>query len=104
MLTNLIANALRYTSSGGAIRVLCEFKEKAIAVTVRDTGRGIAAQDLPHIFDRYTKSSDSRGSGLGLAIAKDLVEAHGGTITAQSEIGQGTVVSFTLPASQFTLP
>jgi signal transduction histidine kinase len=96
VLTNLIANALRYTGSGGSIRVQCELKDKAIAVTVSDTGRGIADQDLPHIFERYTKSSDSRGSGLGLAIAKDLVEAHGGTISVQSQIGQA--------GNQFSLP
>ena len=97
VLTNLIANALRYTGNGGSIRVQSEWKDKSIVVTVMDTGRGIAAQDLPHIFERYTKSSDSRGSGLGLAIAKDLVEAHGGTITAQSQIGQGTTIGFSLP-------
>jgi len=97
VLTNLVANALRYTGSGGSIRVQCELRDKAIAVMVSDTGRGIPEQDLPHIFDRYTKSSDSRGSGLGLAIAKDLIEAHGGTITAQSEVGQGTTITFILP-------
>lgn len=99
VLTNLIANALRYTTAGGSIRVQCELKDKFIVVTVSDTGRGIAPQDLPHIFDRYTKSSDSRGSGLGLAIAKDLVEAHGGQITAQSVVNQGTTITFTLPAA-----
>ena len=97
VLTNLIANALRYTGSGGSIHVRCESKDKVVEVTVSDTGRGIAPQDVPHIFERYTKSSDSRGSGLGLAIVKDLVEAHGGTITAQSQIGQGTSIAFTLP-------
>lgn len=97
VLTNLIANALRYTTNGGSIRVQCAWKAENIEVVVSDTGRGIAEQDLPHIFERYTKSSDSRGSGLGLAIAKDLVEAHGGTITAQSEVGQGTTITFTLP-------
>jgi two-component system sensor histidine kinase BaeS len=97
VLTNLIANALRYTTSGGSIRIQCESKDKIIEVTVSDTGRGIAPSDLPHIFDRYTKSSDSRGSGLGLAIAKDLIEAHGGTITAQSEVNRGTTITFTLP-------
>jgi signal transduction histidine kinase len=99
VLTNLIANALRYTGSGGSIRVQCELRDKAVAVTVSDTGRGIAEQDLPHIFERYTKSSDSRGSGLGLAIARDLIEAHGGTITAQSQIGSGTAIVFTLPTT-----
>lgn len=98
VLTNLIANALRYTGHGGSIGVQCELNDQAIAVTVSDTGRGIAASDLPHIFERYTKSSDSRGSGLGLAIAKDLVEAHGGRISAQSEVDQGTTITFTLPA------
>jgi signal transduction histidine kinase len=97
VLTNLIANALRYTSSGGEIHVQCQFRDEEIEVTVSDTGRGIAPQDLPHIFERYTKSSDSRGSGLGLAIAKDLVEAHGGKISAQSEVNQGTTITFTLP-------
>jgi signal transduction histidine kinase len=97
VLTNLIANALRYADRGGSIRVQGELKDQALAVTVGDTGRGIAEQDLPHIFERYTKSSDSRGSGLGLAIAKDLVEAHGGTITAHSQFGQGTTICFTLP-------
>jgi two-component system OmpR family sensor kinase/two-component system sensor histidine kinase BaeS len=98
VLTNLIANALRYTSDSGSIHIQCESKDRSIEVIVSDTGRGIAEQDLPHIFERYTKSSDSRGSGLGLAIAKDLVEAHGGTITAQSEVGQGTTITVTLPA------
>jgi len=99
VLTNLIANALRYTTNSGAVRVGCVSKGQAIEVTVSDTGRGIAASDLPHIFDRYTKSSDSRGSGLGLAIAKDLIEAHGGTIAAQSELNRGTTITFTLPAA-----
>ena len=97
VLTNLIANALRYTSSGGNIHVGCVSQEQSIEVVVSDTGRGIAPSDLPHIFERYTKSSDSRGSGLGLAIAKDLVEAHGGHINMQSEVGQGTIIAFTLP-------
>jgi two-component system sensor histidine kinase BaeS len=97
VLTNLIANALRYTISGGSIRVGCVSTSQLLEVTVSDTGRGIAPSDLPHIFDRYTKSSDSRGSGLGLAIAKDLVEAHGGNITVQSEVNHGTTITFTLP-------
>ncbi len=99
VLTNLIANALRYTASGGTIRVACASHDKLLEVTVSDTGRGIAPSDLPHIFDRYTKSSDSRGSGLGLAIARDLVEAHAGQISAQSEVGQGTTITFTLPVA-----
>jgi signal transduction histidine kinase len=83
--------------------------QRRIDMSKMDTPRGrsllkskkgdlIAPADLPHTFERYTKSSDSRGSGLGLVIAKDLVEAHGGQISAQSEVGQGTTITFTLPA------
>ena len=66
---------------------------------MRDTGPGIAADALPHVFDRFYKSDESRGAGLGLAIAKSLVVAHGGHITATSEPGQGTEMRFTLPVS-----
>ncbi len=98
VLSNLIANALRYTASGGQIQVR-GFAEDIdrVTVSVTDTGRGIAPDDLPHIFDRFYKSSDSRGTGLGLAIAKNLVIAHGGEISAQSTLGQGTTITFTLP-------
>jgi signal transduction histidine kinase len=65
---------------------------------VTDDGPGIPAQDLPHIFERFYKSSDSGGMGLGLSIAKYLVEAHGGGIGADSGHGNGTTISFTLPA------
>jgi len=67
-------------------------------VTVRDTGTGIAPDAVAGIFDRFSKSTDSPGAGLGLAIAKGLVEAHGGTIRAESAPGQGTRIVFTLPA------
>ena len=98
VLSNLVANALRYTSSGGQIQVRAFVEETdRVTVSVSDTGRGIAPEDLPHIFDRFYKSSDSRGTGLGLAIAKNLVIAHGGEISAQSTLGQGTTITFTLP-------
>ncbi len=98
VLENLIANALRYTASGGKISVQCAVDgEQTIGVSVNDTGRGIAAEELPHIFDRFYKSRDSRGTGLGLAIAKNLIAAHGGDISAQSELGKGTTIRFTLP-------
>jgi signal transduction histidine kinase len=71
----------------------------AVAFEVRDTGPGIAPEVLPHVFDRFVKSADSGGAGLGLAIAKSLVEAHGGTITADSRPGDGTVMRFVLPTS-----
>jgi len=98
VLSNLIANALRYTSNGGQIQVRA-FVEQTdrVTVTVADTGRGIPPDDLPHIFDRFYKSSDSRGTGLGLAIAKNLVVAHGGEISAHSDFGHGTTITLTLP-------
>jgi signal transduction histidine kinase len=68
-----------------------------MVLSVADTGHGISAADLPHVFDRFTKSPDSPGTGLGLAIAKNLVAAHGGQIKAESVLGQGTTVTFTLP-------
>jgi signal transduction histidine kinase len=97
ILDNLVANALRYTPPGGAIRIEARKVRLAAEFAVIDTGAGIPPSDLPHIFDRFTKSADSGGSGLGLAIAKRLVEAHGGEIRAESEPGRGTTIRLTLP-------
>jgi two-component system, OmpR family, sensor histidine kinase BaeS len=100
VLNNLISNALRYTPPGGTVRVRCYEVDAARAgLAVDDTGTGIPAEDLPHVFDRFYKSKDSRGSGLGLAIAKSLVEAHGGEISAvsPSAAGRGTSVRIVLP-------
>jgi signal transduction histidine kinase len=97
VLSNLVGNALRYTPAGGAVEVVAEAVASHIKTTVRDTGKGIAPEALPHIFDRFYKGRDSAGSGLGLAIAKQLVAAHGGEMHAQSVLGAGTVISFTLP-------
>jgi len=69
-------------------------------ISVRDTGAGIPAAALPHIFDRFTKGGDSRGTGLGLSIARDLVRAHGGDITATSREGHGTSIEFTMPTQK----
>ncbi len=101
VLSNVVANAVRYTPNGGEIKV--EVTESAVpekrsvTVFVQDSGQGIQAEDLSRIFDRFYKSSDSGGMGLGLSIAKYLVEAHGGKIWAESEAGQGTKISFSLP-------
>jgi two-component system sensor histidine kinase BaeS len=97
VLENLIGNALRHTPSAGLVRVELSAGSDAVRIRVRDTGEGIPPQDLPHIFDRFTKSADSGGSGLGLAIARRLVEAHGGAITAESAPGHGTTVTVTVP-------
>jgi len=98
VLENLIANALRYTPRGGAIRVRGSLQGARAAISVSDTGAGISPADLPRIFDRFYKSRDSRGTGLGLAIAKNLVMAHGGEISAHSVLGKGTTIDFSLPA------
>jgi two-component system OmpR family sensor kinase/two-component system sensor histidine kinase BaeS len=97
VLTNVIANALRYTPRDGSVVVGASGDERRVTVKVRDTGAGIAPDVLPHIFERFTHAPDSPGAGLGLAIAKSLVTAHGGEISATSALGQGTEVRFTLP-------
>ncbi|MCL4535749.1 MAG: ATP-binding protein [Bacteroidetes bacterium] len=113
VLRNLIANALRYTPSGGTIRVAATLDGQAgssvrrarfAQVSVADTGSGIPAEDLPHIFDRFYRVDKSRsrasgGTGLGLAVVKQLVESHGGRVWAESELGKGTVFHFTLPTA-----
>ena len=98
VLNNLVANALRYTPSGGQVKISGRAAEDGgVVLEVSDTGAGIAPEALPHVFDRFYKSADSRGSGLGLAIAKNLVAAHSGQLTVQSTPGQGTVMTVRLP-------
>jgi len=99
VVSNLVSNALRHTPEGGWIRVHAGVDDagQSISVEVSDSGSGIDSELLAHVFDRFAKGPGSRGSGLGLAIAKDLVEAHGGTIAAESLPGAGTTISFVLP-------
>ncbi len=92
VLSNILTNALRHTPSGGQISVTYAGGE----ISVSDTGSGIAPEILPHIFERFYKSSDSGGMGLGLSIAKYLVEAHGGAIRAEHADGGGTRIVFGL--------
>jgi two-component system sensor histidine kinase BaeS len=95
VLDNLLANALRYTPSGGRITIRAASADGAgAAFEVDDTGPGIPADQLPFVFDRFVRSADRGGTGLGLAIAKRLVEAHGGMITAGPAPGGGTRVRF----------
>lgn len=98
VLENLLANALRYTESGGEIRLDVESRPAEVAIRVSDDGVGISPDLVPHIFDRFVKAADSGGSGLGLAIAKRIVEAHGGSIGAISVEGEGTTITLTLPS------
>ena len=104
VVTNIVANALRYTPRGGSVTVTVTPWPEHLTVSVRDTGPGIAPDVLPHVFDRFTRSPESPGAGLGLAIAKSLVTAHGGTIDARSAPGQGTEIRFTLPRSEAKEP
>jgi two-component system, OmpR family, sensor histidine kinase BaeS len=100
VLANLLSNALTHTPAGGTVVVQVSRDATGVAFAVSDTGPGIAPDQLPHVFERFVRSSDSTGSGLGLAIAKRLVEAHGGTITAETGQGGGTTVRFVLPKSE----
>lgn len=104
VMSNLISNALRHTPSGGTITIGAERGSNAgggVRLQVCDTGSGIAAEDLPFIFDRFWRSDRSRGerlhSGLGLAITQQLVHAHGGRIDVQSTVGSGTTFTIDLP-------
>lgn len=100
VLSNLVTNALRYTPEGGSVTLRAARDGDAVAFEVSDTGAGVPSEEVPNMFDRFTKSAESRGSGLGLAIAKSLVRAHGGEISATSRLGSGTTVRFVLPGAR----
>ncbi|MHB1006030.1 MAG: sensor histidine kinase [Chloroflexota bacterium] len=103
VLTNLLGNALRYTPNGGRVEATASRRGDVVAFTVADSGAGIAAEHLPHLFERFYRADRSRsraggGSGIGLTIAKHLVELQGGSIVATSPgPGQGATFTFTLP-------
>ncbi len=99
---NLLDNAIRHTPSGGSVTVSTRTAGPDVSVTVADTGEGIPAEVLPYVFERFYRADPSRarttgGAGLGLTIAKQLVEAHGGTISVESTQGKGSLFVFTLP-------
>jgi histidine kinase len=106
VLINLIGNGLQHTPAGEQVDVTVQRKNDAVLFTIADTGTGIAAKDLPHLFTRFYRVDKSRarasgGSGVGLTIARHLVEAHGGQIWAQSEgIGMGSQFMFLLPLTR----
>lgn len=97
VLLNLLANALRHTPVENGIAVEVQAFPQQVLIRVRDSGSGIAPEDLPRIFERFQKGTESRGSGLGLAIARKLVLAHGGDIGIESALGKGTTVTVSLP-------
>ena len=104
IVVNLLSNALRYTDAGGSVRVVVRRDGDDALLEVRDTGIGIAPEDLPRVFTRFwrgekSRSRDTGGAGIGLSIVKELVQAHGGAIAVESVPGEGSVFRVTLPLS-----
>jgi signal transduction histidine kinase len=104
VLFNLVDNAVRFTPAGGAVTVSAQRQNGSVEVRVTDTGVGIPPEDLPRLFERFYRADPSRsredgGTGIGLAIARSVVEAHGGHIRAESELGEGSVFTFDLPVA-----
>lgn len=109
VLLNLVGNALKFTPSGGNVRIGAERLENGVRVTVTDSGIGISAHQLPRLFEKFYQVDPSLtrvygGTGLGLSIAKALVEAHGGEIGVESEPGKGSCFWFTVPQGASELP
>ena len=99
-LSNLIGNGCKFTGAGGSVTVSAAVLPDAVQVTVRDTGRGIPVDAIPHVFDRHwhaRRGAAQRSTGLGLAIVRGIVEAHGGRIWVESTVGEGSAFHFTLP-------
>lgn len=110
---NLLDNAIKYTPSGGSVEVILDRDKDTLSITVADTGIGILKEDLPRIFERFWRADRARrfpgeagtatgGTGLGLSIVKHIVEAHGGTIAADSELGKGSRFMVTLPRAKLS--
>jgi signal transduction histidine kinase len=98
IISNLVGNALKFTPERGKVTFQAVPNGQNVAFHVSDTGPGIAAQDVEHLFDNFWQArNDHRGVGLGLPIAKGMVEAHGGMIWCETRPGQGSTFSFTLP-------
>ncbi|MET0596061.1 MAG: hybrid sensor histidine kinase/response regulator [Polyangiaceae bacterium] len=102
VLSNLVGNAFKFTPEGGKITLDARAEQTEVIFRIADTGPGIAAADLPHIFDRYWQAAGHRrhGLGLGLALAQGIILAHGGRIWAESELGQGATFFFALPRAR----
>ena len=102
VLINILSNAIKYTPDGGTVTLSARAQSDSVKFEVRDTGIGIPEEDLPHLFERFyrvekSRTSETGGTGLGLAIAKEIVEAHGGSISVTSTVGKGSVVTIVLP-------
>ena len=108
VLINLISNSIKFTPEGGWIKVICTEEDGEVLVSVQDSGVGIAKEDVPKLFDKFTQfdrkaGPGEKGTGLGLAIVKKLVEMHDGKIKVESEVGQGTIFTISLPLTTETL-
>jgi signal transduction histidine kinase len=104
--SNLIGNAIKFTPEGGAITVKTALESGQVRFSVTNSGSGIAPEELPHVFERFwqARKTARMGAGLGLTIAQGIVEAHGGKIRAESELGRGSTFSFTLPLRDGSRP
>lgn len=102
VLSNLLSNALKVTGAQGSVTVRCERREEHVVFSVADTGPGIPEDELPYLFERFWRGQRNgyKGTGLGLAIARELVVAHGGTISVDSAVGVGTTFRFTIPVGR----
>ena len=96
---NLLSNALKYTSEGGSITIKAKSTDETVEICIKDTGKGIAKEDIKHIFDRFyqVRNSNKDGTGIGLAIVRAFTELQGGTAKVESEVGKGSEFTITLP-------
>ena len=98
---NLLSNAVKFTPDGGRVDLSARLRDGDVQIAVRDSGIGIAPEDLPHVFDEFRQvgqaTAKAEGTGLGLALAKRFVELHGGSMWVESEPGRGSTFTFTLP-------
>ena len=102
VITNIIGNAIKYTPDYGSIKIVCDYNLTNATLIVQDTGIGIPSSDIPRLFDRFYRVDKARsrkrgGTGLGLAIAKEIVDAHEGTIDVHSVHGKGTSITVKMP-------
>jgi signal transduction histidine kinase len=102
VLSNILGNAVKFSNPGGLVTICVSLRKHDIHFKIQDEGRGIPESYLPHLFDRYwqAKETSRHGAGLGLAIARGIVLSHRGEIWAESKVGSGTVMHFTIPLSQ----